>query len=356
MRKAKLTVCVGIAMLLGVASTAAAGVVYPDPAGGWAYTYTGDGALAGINGEFDHNSDNDAFDALDGTWGHTNDSDTWNGSYSAANGGVRSQSGYLTMVDKNPGGATNEKMYFAHDIGPAGSAMDTVMDAGVTLSFRGRLTVTEDWPLTPKGLEIRSSGKGMWGINQAKETPDQATPDNARGQRISFSLVTGTEHANLAGKSGLVMNRGGSADEFTPPAPTRSVDTDDPMPPETLRILEMPANTLTDWHEFWITIVADPKNGLSGGTHRVNIYLDGSLAPSTFWVNAGIGLNDYPSLGQGATIWRNYLGMGLCRGTQTGAFDTDFYSWMPGVVAPVPEPVTIGLFALGGLALLRRRR
>ncbi len=354
MGRAMAVASVGLWVLPG--GLAFGGVLYPDPIGGWAYTYTGNAAAAGLNGETEYNSDNGRFDALDGTWDHTNDSDQWNGTYSAALGGVRSQDGYLTILDKTTSGS-NRKLYFAHDIGPAGGAMDTIMDTGVTLSFRGRLTVNAEWP-TPKGLEIRNSGKSMWGIHQAKVHGDPGVvgPDDARGERISFGLVTGTEHANLGGKSGLVMNRGGSADEFTPPAPTRNVDTDDPLPPETLRILEMPKETLTDWHEFWITIVADPKNGPSGGTHRVDIYVDGSLTPSTFWVNVSSGLNDYPSLGQGAVNWRNYIAMGSSRSGNTGAFDTDFFSWAPGAIAPIPEPMTMGLMAVGGLALLRRRR
>ena len=191
----------------------------------------------------------------------------------------------------------------------------------------------------------------MWGISQKKDHNDGTLPpDDGRGERIAFGLVTGVEHANLGGKSGLVMNRGGST------IPTRNVDTDDPMPPDTLRILEMPANTLTDWHEFWITIVADNKAGNEGGTHRVDIYLDGSLTPQSFWVSVGAALNEYPNVESGDLIWRNTLEMGSSRTGNKGAFDTDFFSWAPGVIVPVPEPVTLGLLALGGLALLQRRR
>jgi len=346
MRKAIALLCLFPA--LAISTSASAGVAYPDPPGGWAYTYSGDGAAPGTNGETEYNSDNGRFDALDGTWDHTNDSDQWNGTYSATDGGVRSQNGYLTIVDRKTSGS-NKKLYFAHDIGPVDTAMDTILDTGVTLSFRGRLTVNEDWP-TAKGLEIRNSGKGMWGIHQAKiHDPANPNPDDVRGERISFGLVTGTEHANLQGKSGLVMNRGGSI------TATRNVDTDDPMAPATLRILEMPRDSLTDWHEFWITIVADPRPGDDGGTHRVDIYVDGALTPQTFWVSVSSGLNDYPSLGQGATIWRNYIAMGSSRSGNTGAFDTDFFSWAPGVIAPIPEPATISLLAIALPVLVRRR-
>ena len=47
-----------------------AGLAYPDPPGGWTYTFNGDAAAFGTG----------AFDALDGTWNRSNGSSEWDGS------------------------------------------------------------------------------------------------------------------------------------------------------------------------------------------------------------------------------------------------------------------------------------
>ena len=64
MRKLMLLAIVSVFCLsLGVAH---AGLDYPDPAGGWTYTYTGAAASGGAD-----------YTALDGTWSHNNGSDQW---------------------------------------------------------------------------------------------------------------------------------------------------------------------------------------------------------------------------------------------------------------------------------------
>lgn len=360
MRKAKLTVCVGLSLLLGVGGLAMAGEAYPDPMGGWAYTYTGDGAAGGTAAWNSTVSDSDPFDALDGTWGHTNDSDMWDASisYTDAGGGVRSQDGYLTIADRVGVDGPNSKYMFAHDISGEGGSSATVIDDGVTLSFRTRLTSYQ-----PDGAEIRSSGKGMFGINQIKiHDPDIYPLNDSAGEKISFALIKASDYPVSTDPlypfpdeykvPGLIMNR------CVGTSPSKNIDTDDYKKPDatldTLRVLPIDESTLTDWHEFWITIVADTSGG---GTHKVTIYLDGSLDPNVFHVTASVGGNDYPSFDPVVnSVWRNYIAMGNCRTSQNAAFDADFFSWAPGVIVPVPEPVTIGLFAFGGLLLLRRRR
>ncbi|MGB9623495.1 MAG: PEP-CTERM sorting domain-containing protein, partial [Phycisphaerae bacterium] len=262
-------------------------------------------------------------------------------------------------------------LYVGHDLAAAG-ATDTMLDTGVTISFRARLSVNETYP-TPDGVAIRSGGKGMFSIFQAKDhgtvdpvTGDLLTGADVRGERIGFGLVVpgaGTssqqgDYYNTKGiapqnqKPGLIMNRHVST------FPSRNIDTDDNKPEDTddtLNVLEMPLESLTAWHEFWITIVEDHSQN---STHRVDVYVDGSLTPNTFWVTAarGPGL-EYPNFDYTPhDIWRNHIEMGSCRTSSSGAFDVDFFSFRMGAVAPVPEPATIGLLALGGLALLRRRR
>ena len=69
--------------------------------------------------------------------------------------------------------------------------------------------------------------------------------------------------------------------------------------------------TPTDWHEFWVTIQGDTSGG---GTHRVDVYMDGSTTPTTFHVTSGTGEDegrDYLVMEQGAT-------------PQSGALDIDF--------------------------------
>jgi hypothetical protein len=78
----------------------------------------------------------------------------------------------------------------------------------------------------------------------------------------------------------------------------------------------------TVWHEFWITLQADPTGP---GTHKVSIYLDGSLTPQTFAVTAGDG-SDYSGI--------SYLGLGLGATGQSGALDVDYFTYKLGAIAP----------------------
>jgi hypothetical protein len=379
MKKAKVTVCLSLLLLFGSAGLALGGVAYTDPAGGWAYTFTGDGASGGSNpfgGTDDQLSDTDAFDALDGTWGHTNESDSFDSTvaYTDAGGGIRSQNGYLTIADRinNSDTLANSRYSLVHPIAndAAGAGSPTVVDSGVTLSFRTRLSVNASFP-TADGAEIRSSGKGMFTINQTKVHSPTSPPNDSAGERFSFSLITAADYpigvAAANRVAGLAMNRASGT------VATRNVDTDDwsKVGDSTLRVLPIAESTLTDWHEFWINIVADAGNSGGTGTHRVDIYLDGALTPWSTWVSASMAGNDYPSLLDGTpaqTIWRNYIGIGNCRasdtvskyvagaGVGTAAYDVDFFSWTPGIYVPVPEPMTAGLFALGGLLFVSRRR
>ena len=61
-------------------------------------------------------------------------------------------------------------------------------------------------------------------------------------------------------------------------------------------------------------------------------------------------------------ITKDYAAYGLYQmalyGTQSnGDFDLDYMRWTnEGALAPIPEPATLGILGLGGLAMLRRRR
>lgn len=307
--------------------------VYAPPAGGWAYIYNG----ASVS--------NAGASALDGTWNHDNGSDSWSGDSRGIGagllGGLSSTGGVLTIEDAVVSGTSsvdNRRYYLTHDLLrelPTASAT-SLLDNGVTLSFRARLTPASD-PLVeltnaPNGFVNVLDGKGMFGVRQA----------GGNGMLISFSLHQASEDTSATaafnfGQAGLHMNNlNGDA---------RSAQVD-PGDGGVLNVLPLDPRL---FHEFWITIA---ENGLAPGTHRVSVYIDGGETPTVFNVTAGSGL-DAP--------FTNYLAMGLPSTGQRGAYDVDFFSYKPGVLAPagladavqiIAQP-TNQLVALGQTAMFR---
>ncbi len=89
------------------------------------------------------------------------------------------------------------------------------------------------------------------------------------------------------------------------------------------------ANTLTgfdptQWHEFWIQIVADTSGG---GTHKVTIWKDGNTGnpDGVFYVTAGT-KDEYD--------FNGYLVMSLGRTAIGGAQDVDFFAYKAGLISP----------------------
>ncbi|MGD8499722.1 MAG: LamG domain-containing protein [Phycisphaerales bacterium] len=319
----RLNFLTSLILVLGLAAgVAVAGIDYGDPDGGWAYIYTGDAAAAD----------------LDGTWDHDNGSDQWDESEIGAGrpGGVSvlSEAGttYVRLQETgdpsdhgmgDPG--SNRKIFFTHDLTNEidQSVADEILSVGgITLSFRVRLPTTPPlddmhpdgggaitpWPAEGDGYGPHNGGKSVLGIHQ----------DAGGDQCISFALALATDpHSNVAaymnGKNGLNMNA------LSGTSPSGDVDAQDND--GTPNVLELDP---TQWHEFWITIEPDTSGG---GTHKVNIYVDGSSTANVFHITAG---------DEGDESY-SYILLGLGGTPQSGAIDVDFFAYAPGIISPTPS-------------------
>jgi len=296
--------------VVGLASgKALAGVDYQDPAGGWTYIYTGDAGGA----------------SLDGTWDHDNGSDQYDGTTigSGSPGGCSiltdGNTTYLRLqetgdpTDHAMGDPSNRKIMWTHDIGAdLGADPGTILDDGVTISFRARISTgaplddlhgdggspTGPWPAGGNGYVTHNGGKGSLGIRQSAD-------------------MAGDEEGEpkIAGRTGLCMNN----QNGTSPSGTVDIQGNEAG---TLNLLDIADPT--QWHEFWIQIVADTSQN---STHKVTVWMDGNAgAPDgEFWVTAGNDQDeDY-----------SYFEMGLGSTDQHGAIDVDFHAYKPDLHEPV---------------------
>jgi len=328
----KLILGVSLVLVMGLAAaTAQAGVSYADPVGGWAYVYTGDLCAT----QFDA--------ALDGKWHHydagSGGSDAWDGTApgqmgaaptkpSPGGAGIFTDAGttFLRIQDcgdprdaPNGGWAdpSNRKVTFAHNVTSEVTNGTSLVNDGVTLSFRARIPTTP--PLDPtypdggggpqpwvtRGYNIHDDGYGAFGIKQGR---------TGLGI-VCFSLAMDDDEGDISA-DGLTMNKRVGT------AISANVDSYDGGGTE---------NTLTgfdptQWHEFWIQIVADTSGG---GTHKVTIWMDGDVKnPKAFHVTAGTKHEgNYGS-------WDGYLVMSLGRTNIPGSQDVDFFGYKPGLHAP----------------------
>lgn len=224
----------------------------------------------------------------------------------------------------------NRRIEFKHEMSRDAGFSDRldILDFGVTVSFRTRISTaatgplddyySEDgpasspWPESGVGYPITGTARGMFMISQ----------NGAVGpSRIAFSLLDADTIADAGiptAPTGLVMNN-------------RAIGPGNPGSPDTntataatLNIVQVPDAELDDWHEFWITVKALPVP-VAGNTHEVNVYADGSLVPQTFQVILGL---------QNESGTGSFLGMGLSSGSRHGAMDVDFIAYKEGVFAP----------------------
>ena len=376
------TALAALTVMAMVTTTVRADFNYPAGWTGWNYQYTGDAAAygAGTPG---------SWDALDGTWSHSGPafdgagSDLWDGSGIGgtlgplnAPGGVETgtQGGvnYLRMQD--PGLTTgamwasgqNSGILFGKNINSMVADPFNVLDA-VTLRFRIRVptgTGLDDryqagTSVSPYPTDI---GDGYANVNQGLggigiKASGQGLP-SARGQgAISFSLGTSSEpNQFMPTNSGAALYMNNLYQDTI----YNNVDWNEQgtrtSPPYVNNRLEIEDATV--WNDFWVTIEENDTTPFGvQGTHKVTIYKNGVIEPFVFNVTAGNANEDFGNM---AAIM-----MGLPRSSDAGGFltsgamDVDFFAFVEGVWAPIPEPSAVTCMGLGLLALaahFRRNR
>lgn len=322
-----------------------AGILFPDPPGGWTYIYHGDQLIVG--------GENTGWTSLDGTWTHDNASDAWDGSEI---GGTFSTGGF--GVGNAPGGASlgvqdgvtylrlqdtgdprdygypdpsNRKIYFGHDIGTdiGLEKASTIMDTGVTLTFRARIPTlakagppldplhrdgqqangVQPYPEIGDGYVTSDGGKGNFVIRQGGNGVDVPAGAIAFSFTQTTDTTGGDPNVNVAGFAGLTFN------EFNGNVPTANVNFGQGTKTNVV------AFDPTDWHELYIVIRKDPANI---GTHEAFIFLDGNLTPYVFKMTAGTGadMND------------SFLAMGGSATPQNWALDVDWFGYKDEAVFP----------------------
>jgi hypothetical protein len=370
----KLFLCMVFGLVAGTSSLLApssfAGILYPDPVGGWNYTYNGVGAGTTLDGSWVpglSTSQNYDGSAIGGTLAVGTNAP---GGASALTDGDGTT--FLRLQDPgdprptypdSPGSGNNRRIKIVRNTGSGGLGLGTtLLDSGVTLSFRARLStaatgVIDDryptatagnlselggqpvaaWAAGGNGAVTSTQGNGMFSIRQS----------GGGGKLISFSLALTSDDDNFTTGTNLLTSSGLVTNLKNGTAVTANVDIGNTAAGATVNVVPIADADLDDWHEFWITIVGDTSGG---GTHKVSVYADGSLTPTIFNVTAGNG-------GSGATPV-DVLALGDASTGQMWAFDTDFASIKSGVVIPTPEPSAFILVAIGvmGIGCIGRRR
>lgn len=308
------TVCV-------VVSGGSVNLAFQQPLGGWTYAYDGSWTTVqnGTNiGGYRPNV------TLDGSWGGNNGSSEWPGDARGAGngplGGISTNNGILTVEDINLGGGTgnNRKIYFTRDFAndPATTNASRILDGGITISFRARLTQPDVVPASDNTTNTFPDGWGLFSDGKAHFNVRESGTDSM----IGFSLVRQTEPDNgfNFASAGLTMNR------LNGDASTANVDSGDAAGGVT-NVLALDPNV---FHEFWITIRTNDATA-GNGTHVVNIYVDGATTPATFNITAGNG-------DEGANVLNgtNFLALGLNNSAGRGGLDVDFFAYKQGVIAP----------------------
>ena len=342
--KAASLVCSAIALLSAAGARAA--IAFPDPPGGWSYIYNGNQLIVGLP--------NSGLTSLDGTWGHDS-SDQWDGSeiggtFSTGDFGVGNAPGGLSLVTnlagtnflrlQDPGDPTgygypdpnNRKLFFGHDIGSDidPTKAQTVMDTGVTLTFRARIPTLakaggpldplmpagqtngiQPYPTSGDGYLTSDGGKGSFTIHQAGSGLESPAGGIAFCLTQTNDATSGDPSAPQAGVAGLTFN------EFNGNVPVHNVSFGDG------RKTEVVAFDPTEWHEFYVVLRKDPDNF---GTHEVFIFVDGNLRANVFKTTSGTGADTFSTSA--------YIAMGGSATPQSWALDVDWFGYKDETVFP----------------------
>ncbi len=292
---------------------APSGGSFADPPGGWDCQY--DGGTDPLTIGWDHDNGSDEFDG------------TTIGAGTPGGAGVFDEQGvsFLRMQDSGdprgngfPDPGSVRKVFFTKDLTNDLSPGYNPLDQGVTIYFRARVPVPNGTPLDPyngnaatpwaatgDGYAVHDGGKSTFGIRQA-----------SGDMIVSFALSTtliGSAGGDYSAGEGLTMNK------LNGTVPSGDVDATDGAGTPNLLPLEV-----QNWQDVWITIEADTSGG---GTHRADIYVNGSAGATSFHVTAGNG-NDEET---------TYATMGLGATPQSGAVDIDFFNIKEGVHVPAPS-------------------
>ncbi len=160
-------------------------------------------------------------------------------------------------------------MYFTKDLTNVFSPNYSPLTDGVTMSFRTRVATPDTgplddmhpdggaitpWPALGSGYALHNDGKSVFCIRDNSATPG------------SICFAPSTESQGLTMNGSLVL----------------------PMVPH-------------EWQDVWVTVEADTSGG---GTHRLDIYLNGETTPTRFHVMPGTGSDEaytYAVMGLGST-------------------------------------------------------
>ncbi|MBN1853218.1 MAG: hypothetical protein JW829_10860 [Pirellulales bacterium] len=363
-----------------MAAMADVNVLYHDPPGGWTYSYLGEGdSYNGFWNDSINRFEDVRFGQLDGTWDSYNGLEQWDhytgggaydyriGTVIAPDGqGIGSPPGGILAVDDSNGDGTkylrvqdpgdpngygwehsnlsqtNKKLCFVHDMSSQGMENLSILDDGITISFRARLsTAAADpdapldpaypyggggpltWPTGGDGNVIQNQGFGMFGVGQLLPEPPGSYDI---GSQIGFSLALNNDLAegNAGGLgSGLIMNNLVHDDMLG----KTEVDTNE----NSTNIVPIDEQAMTEWREFWITIEANDSTP-GNGTHTVHVFMDGSETPQTFYVTAGYMFSSMVNQYYGLS--HSFLQMANSNTEKSSAIDIDYFSYKEGVIAP----------------------
>jgi hypothetical protein len=320
-----------------------AAVAFPDPPGGRTYIYNGDQLQIGQD---------TGYAWLDGTWGHDNGSDAFDGSQIGGTFGDANRPGgamlgteanvtYLRMQDTGdprdygysgepPG--TNRKIYFGRLLTADSAQANTLLDDGVTLTIRARVPTlakaggpldpihpdgrqtaegVHPYPTEGDGYIVWNEGKGNFVIRQ------QGNGTTVAGGAIAFAFTqttdtTGGNPTNeVANFAGLTMN------ESNGNVPSNDVDFGEGSGTNYISF------DPTEWHELYIVVRKDPANV---GTHETFVFWDGSLNAIVFKTTAGLGTD--------VSSTESFIAMGGPATGQSWALDVDFIGYKDAAVFP----------------------